>query len=341
MPDTVMPQVRIHGVDDVRVDDVPVPEPGPDDVLIRVSNCGICGSDLGYIAQGGLTAPGVPMPLGHELGGTVAKTGANVVSVTAGQRVTVNPMANGRSIGNGGPEGGFAPWLLVRDVALHPEALLELPDTLCFERSALIEPLAVAMHGVRQSGAKATDTVAVLGAGPIGLCTVVVLRHYGISNVVVVDRSEQRLQVALQLGASAVCRVGQHDLSDVLKQEHGESALMGAAVPATDVYIEATGIGSVLEQIISIAAQGSRVAVLGVHKEPISLHPLDLLIRELHLVGSMAYPDEFPAVIELLSTDPEGIDALISHRFPVHDFAAALTTARDPEQAVKVMIELG
>ncbi|MCZ6830356.1 MAG: zinc-binding dehydrogenase [Gammaproteobacteria bacterium] len=335
-----MPLVQIHGVDDVRLDRVPEPEHAADDVLVRVAACGICGSDLGYIAMGGLTPPGQPMPLGHELSGVVAAVGANVTHLEIGQRVVVNPTANGTDIGNGGPEGGFAPLLRVTGVAQHPASVLPLPDHIGFHHGALVEPLAVAMHGVNQSGIQPGQSAMVFGAGPIGLCTVIVLRYFGVENIVVADQSPHRLDIARQLGASSTCNVKQQNLNELLRQEQGEALHYGMPVAGTDVYIEATGVGAVLEQAIALARPGARVVVLGVHKAPIQLNPLDLLIKELHLIGSMAYPEEFPAVIEMLASGAVDISALISHQFELQDFMQALAVAKNPQLAAKVMINI-
>ena len=335
-----MPLVQIHRVDDVRLDRVPEPEHAADDVLVRVAACGICGSDLGYIAMGGLTPPGQPMPLGHELSGVVAAVGANVTHLEIGQRVVVNPTANGTDIGNGGPEGGFAPLLRVTGVAQHPASVLPLPDHIGFHHGALVEPLAVAMHGVNQSGIQPGQSAMVFGAGPIGLCTVIVLRYFGVENIVVADQSPHRLDIARQLGASSTCNVKQQNLNELLRQEQGEELHYGMPVAGTDVYIEATGVGAVLEQAITLARPGARIVVVGVHKAPIQLNPLDLLIKELHLVGSMAYPDEFPAVIDMLTSGTVDVSALISHQFELKDFLQALAVARDPQRAAKVMITI-
>ena len=109
----------IHGPGDLRLDERPEPAPAPADVVVRVHACGICGSDLGYVAAGGLGAPGAGgrMPLGHEIAGVVARVGSAVRDLAPGDHVVVNPMAAGNNIGNGGPEGGLAPLLLVRNAA--------------------------------------------------------------------------------------------------------------------------------------------------------------------------------------------------------------------------------
>ena len=118
-----MKQVRVHAPDDVRVDEVAEPEPGRRDVVVSVSACGICGSDLGYIRMGGLAGPGgEPMPLGHEFSGVVVHVGADVDDVREGDRVVVHPGDDdlGR-IGNGSPEGGLAPLVLVRELVFDGE----------------------------------------------------------------------------------------------------------------------------------------------------------------------------------------------------------------------------
>ncbi len=337
---STMPLVQIHGVDDVRIDTVECPIVGPNDALVRVAACGICGSDLGYISTGGLTAPGVPMPLGHEFSGTIESLGEKVRHLRVGQRVTVNPMANKHSIGNGGSEGAFAPLLLVKDAATAQDAILPIPDQLSFEQAALIEPLAVAMHGVNQSAITAGQSALVLGAGPIGLCTVVVLKHLGVDNFVVADQSAHRLQVAQKLGAATLCNVQEQDLGELLKRVHGEAELMGMPLPATDVYIEATGVGAVLEQAINLSRPGASVVVVGVHRAPIQLDPLTLLMKELRLTGSMAYPTEFPVVIEMLMSGKVDVAPLISHHFPLESFMEALEVARDPQRAAKVMVTM-
>ena len=111
-----MKQVKIHGPGDVRLDEVPEPEAGPRDAVVRVAACGICGTDLRYVRLGGLAGPmPQPMPLGHELAGVVESLGAEVSGLAVGDRVVLHPTAAGNMIGNGGAEGGFAPRLLVRD----------------------------------------------------------------------------------------------------------------------------------------------------------------------------------------------------------------------------------
>ena len=332
-----MPLVQIHGVDDVRIDTVEKPTVGSGDILVRVSLCGICGSDLSYISLGGLGLT-QPMPLGHELTGTVEELGEGVTGLKVGDRVVVNPMANANSIGNGGSEGAFAPYLLVRNVVQGNDAVLKVPDELSPEQAAMVEPLSVALHGCHQGGAQAADSAVIFGAGPIGLCVALCLKHIGLKSVVVVDLSEYRLKMAERIGAIPF-QAGSGDLAQFLLEQHGAGEVMGMPAPGTDIFFEATGAAPVFEQIVNTARTGARVVVLGVHKAPVQMDLTNLLMRELKITGSMAYPDEFPEVIAMLRSGTVDVTPLISHRFPLSEFDTALARAKDGAGAIKVMID--
>lgn len=331
-----MPLVNVYGPDDVRIDRVRKPRAGDDDVIVKVSLCGICGSDLGYISMGGLGTV-KPMPLGHELAGIVEELGANVKGLAAGDRVVVNPMANTNAIGNGGPEGGFAPYLQVRGAALDEKALLRIPDAIPTEQAALVEPLSVALHGCHRGQAKAGDKAVVFGAGPIGLSAIVALKYLGVENIVSVDLSDFRLKIAEQLGAVPV-QAASGKLTEILMEQHGSADLMGMPLPATDLYLETTGARAVFEQIVSLGKTGARVVVLGLHKEPVPIDLVNLLMRELVVTGSMAYNGEFQEVIELLGSDAVDVSPLISHQFPLSRFNEALEQARDTQRTAKVLV---
>lgn len=332
-----IPLVRVHGVDDVRLDAIDKPAATAEDVLIKVSLCGICGSDLGYIGMGGLGMT-QPMPLGHELVGTVAEVGERVNHLRIGDRVVVNPMAAGNSIGNGGTEGAFTPYLLVRNATADKRAVIKIPDSLSGDQAAMVEPLSVALHGCHQGRAKVDDKAVIFGAGPIGLCAALCLKYLGLNRFVVVDRSDHRLAAAESLGATPF-KAGSSDLGRFLMEHHGQAALMGMPVPATDIYIEATGAKPVFEQIVNTAKTGARVVVLGLHKQPVQLDLANVLLRELNIVGSMAYPEEFPEVIDMLASEKFDLNPIISHRFPLSRFGDAIAQASNPDEAIKVLID--
>jgi 2-desacetyl-2-hydroxyethyl bacteriochlorophyllide A dehydrogenase len=333
-----IPLAQIHGVNDLRLDSIAPPLCGPDDVVVQVRECGICGSDLGYLAMGGLMGPGRPMPLGHELWGLVSETGGNVTHVAAGDRVVVQPLGNGTNIGNGGTEGGFSPYLLVRNAALHKDSLFRMPPELPETFGALVEPLSVAQHGANRVAAAADDRAVVFGAGPIGLSIVQVLKYRGLQNIVVVDLSERRLAAALAMGAIPV-RADDPQLPQTLIEHHGTSSFFGMPMPGSSLFFEATGVRAVFEKIVAVAGPGSRICLTGVHKEAATVDLVMLLAKEVAIIPAMGYDREFGEVIAMLQSGRIDPTVMVTHHFPLSQIEAAFALARDPQNAIKVMID--
>lgn len=335
-----MPLVRIHGPQDLRIDEVPQPTPGPDDVLVQVMRCGICGSDLSYAKLGGIPGAARPFALGHEFSGVIAACGAKVRDLQVGDRVIINPEAGDNAIGSDGHSGAFAPYLLYRNVDLDPHGVLRLPEALDFDLGALVEPLAVGMHGINQGQIREGDRVVVFGAGPVGLAAAIAARYRGAASVVVADLSEKRLATARELGLLA-CNPEKADLKAFLMEHHGvvtNDPLLGDQ-PGTDLFVEATGAGPVFQQICALARKGARVVVIGVNFAPVELDMVNLLMKELVITAAIRYPDEFPQVIEMLGSGKVDVSPLISHRYPLSRFDEAFSLAQKADQAVKVMID--
>lgn len=334
-----MLQARIHGPGDVRLDEVPEPMAGPGDVVLRVRACGICGSDLGYVALGGVVGPmPEPMPIGHELAGVVEQVGAGVETLAVGDRVALDPRdPQGGVTGNGGPEGGFAPRLLVRNA--DRRRLHRLPGDMPFERAALAEPLGVGMNAVDKLRVESHEKAVVFGAGPIGLAAVASLRDRGCQDVVAIDLSPRRLALARSLGARETLHAGEVDVWRELRRLHGETRFFGAPVAASDVFVEASGAPTVIQGVIGNARRGARLSVVALHREPIEVSFLLVLMRELQISGAMEYPEDFGRGVELLAR--RDLSAMITHRFPLERFHEALDVARDASASGKVMIELG
>ena len=333
-----MRQVRVHGPDDVRVDEVDPPAPGPRDAVVRVAACGICGSDLSYIRMGGMAGPGPePLCLGHEMAGVVDWVGAEVERVRVGDRVVVEPGNEqlGR-IGGGGPEGGLTPELLVRQAdsgLLHP-----VPDELSLEVAAFAEPLAVGMHAVEQADVQPGDGIAVFGCGPIGLAAIATLLDRGHDRVVGIDLSPARLALAEGLGAQATLDAGRVDVWDELARLHGTAPFMFGPTPATSAFIEASGSSEVIQQILDRGRVGGRLSVVALHYAPIPTSFLMVLMKELTVRGSMEYPARFADSIDLLAR--RDLSSLLTHRFPLGRFDEALATLKGSSDAGKVLITM-
>lgn len=335
-----MKQIRIHGPDDVRLDEIPEPRVGPDDALLAVAACGICGSDVGYVRLGGVQGPvAEPLAIGHELAGTVVALGERVrlPRIGIGTRVALHPGAAGFGLGNGGPEGGFTPRLLVRGAG-GGGSLFPIPDDMPFEIAALAEPLGVGMNAVDRVDVRPGERVAVLGAGPIGLAAVATLRDRGIEDVVAIDRSERRLEIARKLGARETIRPGGTELWDALGRLHGRESFYWMDVVGTNVFIEATGSAALLEEVVRRAGPRARVSIVALHRTPVPVDFLTVMMKQMTLQGAMEYPDRFEAMLELLAR--RDLAPMITHRFALDDFAAAFEVAKSPDAGGKVMIEI-
>ena len=203
-----MKSVHTGAPDAIDVVDLERPAPGPNDVLLRVRACGICGTDVTFLHMGGGPfGPGGEMtavPLGHEPAGEIVSPGAEATGLKVGDHVVVNPQAAPSGIiGCGGALGGMREYLIIEN-AVVGKSLALIPDSVPFDVAALNEPLAVALHCFNRSGARPTDKVVVFGAGPIGLGATIWLKLRGVQHVIVADVIPTRLETALAVGADAV-----------------------------------------------------------------------------------------------------------------------------------------
>ena len=189
--------------------------------LVKIRACGICGTDAFFISMGGIPGHDGGMPLGHEPAGEVVEVGGDVVGIAVGDHVVINPMAAPRGIiGNGGPSGALAEYLLIEN-AVRGTSLEVVPGHIPFEVAALNEPMAVARHGVSRCEPKPSDKVLVFGAGPIGLGATIAFKSLGVSHVVVADLIPGRLEKALKVGADAVINSAEENVADRLLELHG------------------------------------------------------------------------------------------------------------------------
>lgn len=337
---TTMRLARVHGPGDVRVDAVPIPVCGPGEAIVRVAACGVCGSDLGYIAQGGLGGPeplAAPLPIGHESAGTVIAVGDGVEGIAPGLRVAINP--DRAYIGGGGPDGAMADFIRISGARLG-DTLFALPDGLPFAEASLAEPLSVALHGLRVARVTAADRVAILGAGPIGLCAVAMLRHMGARDIAIFDPVEERLDRARALGAGLAVNVTSQTAPDALAGYHGQGVRFGARFVETDVFIDCAGSGAALSAVLDVAKYKARVAVVALHHKPLPVDLFRLMANEITLAGSIAddRPQEFGEALAMLADRPFDLSPLISHRFDFSRFHEALTVAADAPRAAKVVL---
>jgi L-iditol 2-dehydrogenase len=300
----------------LEMEPMPEPEIGPDDVLIRVRACGICGSDVhGLDGSTGRRIP--PLVMGHEAAGEVAATGANAGDLHPGDRVTfdstiycghcfycgrgeVNLCDNRQVMGvSPGPyrrHGAFAEY-----VAVPRRIVYRLPDALSYEQAAMIEAVSVAMHAVSLTPVHLGDTAVVIGSGMIGVLTIQSLRAAGCARVVAVDPNQERLALARQLGATECLT---------------EPAQLNA-----DLAIECVGNKDSVRAAISSVRKGGAVTLVGNVAPTVELPLQEVVTRQIRLQGSCASSGEYPAAINLMAQGMIRVDPLISAVAPLAEGA--------------------
>lgn len=335
---STMKSVVVTGAEQVSVLDVEAPTVGPNDALVEVKACGLCGSDAFYIHIGGIPPRQGNSPLGHEIAGEVIQLGADVTGLTIGDHVVINPMAAPTGIiGNGGSTGGLANFLLVENVTVG-ESLAIMPKHIPWAVAALHEPMAVARHAVNRANPASGEKAVVFGAGPIGLGAAIDLSLRGV-DVVVVDIQPSRLAKALAVGASAVINSAEEDVAARLIELHGDVPLrLGDSRPGTDIYIDAAGVPAVIDTVQKIAKHGARLSIPAVHKRPVEVDFGALLSTELTITLSRGYPTEIFEVTHDIIAAWERYALIISDTLPFDRVQEALTLAATPGAADKVVV---
>lgn len=335
-----MQSVRTGNPREIEIVTIERPSAGPNDVVVRIRACGICGTDTMFVGFGGApTSPDGPVPvaLGHEPSGEIVEVGDDVEGLFIGDRVVINPMAiKSGLLGTGGPLGGMSEYVLIEDAAAGINVNVISADV-PFEVAALNEPMAVAKHAVNRSEALATDKVVIFGAGPIGLGAAIWLKLRGVENVVVVDVVADRLEKALAIGADAVINSSDEDVTSRLIELHGEATnALGAVRAGTDIYIDAAGAPAVIAVTQSSAKWGAKLVIVAVHKTPVDIS--GILRSELTIVASMGYPTEIFEVTQDLAEHWRRFALLISHAIPFAEVERAYELALTPGAAEKVVV---
>jgi len=322
-------------------------EPGPGEVQVRVGAVGICGSDLHSYGEGavGDTPCRYPMVLGHEPAGTVVRTGAGVTGWAAGDRAALEPAlycyhceycrtghhnvcANIRFMSMPDEPGFF------RELVNLPAAnLAAIPPTLSLEVASMIEPLAVALHSMQFAAVRPDDTVAVFGAGPIGLLTLACLKVAGARRIWAVEPVAHRRDMARQMGADAAIDPGAVEAAEEIRRESG-----GRGV---DCAIDCAAREGTTNQAIRVARNGGRVVLTGIHSDamvPFEVSPMRR--KELAIFNVRRSNDETAAALKLLAERTAWFAPLVTHRLPLERIAEAFSIAESyRDGAGKVVVQ--
>jgi L-iditol 2-dehydrogenase len=330
----------LRGVGEVAVEERPVPQPGPDEVLVRVGSVGVCGSDVHYYEHGRIGPYVVerPLVLGHEAGGDVVSVGPEVTSLTPGQRVSVEPGVPCRSctqclagrynlcpyvkfFATPPYDGAFGEYVVMPAAFVHA-----VPDNVSDDAAGLIEPLSVGVWACRRGEVAPGARVLVTGAGPIGLVCVQAAFAYGATEVVVSDVNPHRLEVARALGAVGV---------DVSEQP------LAAAGFEPDVLLECSGNARATMEAINTVARAGRVVLIGMGGDELSIPLPYVQDHELVLTGAFRYANTWPTAIALVASGRVDLDRLVTGHYGLDDVEKALTAARNEPATVKAVVRPG
>jgi L-iditol 2-dehydrogenase len=322
--------------------EIEAPEPGPEDVVVKVQAVGICGSDVhGFTGSTGRRTPGIVM--GHEFTGSIAAVGAQVAGYELGERVVVHPLVTcgtcamcragrpnvcqNRTMIGMTYHGAYAEAVRVPQRQLH-----RLPANLSWEHGALVEPLAVALHAVNMTPLNLMESVLVVGAGPIGLLALLAARLKGAGSVIVTDRSRHRLELARRLGADLVVNVAEQDAVAVVREATG-----GAGA---HVAIEAVGITPTVQQALEATRIGGHVTWIGNSAREVTLNMQQVVTREITIHGVYGFNEEFAQAIDALGAGQIKVAPLVEQIAPLEEGPQLVhDLAKGTLEAVKVILK--
>ena len=310
----------------IKIQDVPKPSPGPDEVLVQVKSVGVCGSDVdGFRGRHPMIR--LPIILGHECSGVIAEVGSNVDASRVGQPVTVEPFftcdqcpfcaegnynfcADLRIIGHQVP-GAFAEYVLIPARFAHIK-----PENVSYDEAAILEPCSGSLHAVRRCGVQSGDVVVVIGCGTMGSFTVQHCRNLS-AQVIAIEPVEFKRELALSLGAAHALDPQAGDLVERVRElTNGKMA---------DVVIEAVGIEETLKQTVGLVKNGGAVMLIGWTGN--EYDPFDLTnttFKELRILGTLGFCRDFPISMKLLAAGKINIERLITHRFTLDQTQVAI-----------------
>ncbi len=341
-----MQTLTIHSARDLRIEEAEAGTPGDGQVRIAMAAGGICGSDLHYYNHGGFGTVRIrePMVLGHEVAGHVEAVGAGVTRVKTGDLVAINPSRpcgsceycdkghfnhclNMRFYGSAMPfphiQGAFRQQLLVDETQCE-----KVGPGVSAGEAAMAEPFSVCLHGVRQAGLVDGARVLITGCGPIGALCILAARQAGAGEIVVCDLTDQALEFAARIGADKTVNVSA-----------GPSTLAQFAADKGyfDICIEASGSEQALHSALTVVRPRGTIVQLGLGGD-MSV-PMNMVVaKEMNLVGSFRFHEEFARAVELISSDDVDVKPLISATLPLADAVEAFDLANDRSRAMKVQL---
>ncbi|XP_038994638.1 sorbitol dehydrogenase-like [Hibiscus syriacus] len=340
------------GINTLKIQPFKLPPLGPQDVRVRMKAVGICGTDVHFLKTLRLADYVVkePMVTGHECAGIIDEAGSEVKNLVPGDRVALDPgiscwrcdlckegrynLCPERKLLSMPPNHGA----LARQIVRPADLCFKLPDNVSFEEGAMCEPLSVAVHACRRADISPETNVLIVGAGPIGLVTLLAARAFGAPRIVIVDVDEHRLSVAKGLGADGVIKVST-DMQDIPEEVEAIRKAMGTAV---HVSCDCVGFSKTMSTALSATRAGGKVCLIGLGHNEMTVPLTPAAAREIDVVGCFTYTNTWPLCIELLRSGKVDVKPLITHRFGFSqkEVEEAFETSARGGNAIKVMFKL-
>lgn len=324
-----------------KVLDIPQPRLSPDDILVKVKSCGVCGTDI-HIYEGEAGMAKYPVIPGHEFSGIVAEVGREASQyISVGDRVVIDPNVtcghcfycrSGRRhfCDRWSPIGVIRNGAFAEYVAAPSTQAYRIPETLSFEEAVFTEPLSCCIHGWKRINPKPGFSTVIIGGGPIGLLHLQIAKRLGSTLVIVSEPINIKRQLAERLGADVVVNPTKEDLLNVVKSEtDGQGA---------DVVVEAVGDAKLVEEAFNVAGFGAKILVFGVasEKEIARVSPYQVYRKELTILGSFINPYTMDEALRLLASHTIEVKPLITHKISLKEAEKALK--REFRDSVKILI---
>ena len=331
----------------IEIRELDIPTPAPDEALVRVRAVGLCGSDVHYYEHGRIGPYVVtgPIILGHEAAGEVVAVGSEVRHLKEGQRVTIEPGAtcgrceycksgrynlcpDVRFLATPPIDGAFCEYITMRADLLFP-----IPDSMSFEKAALIEPLSVGLHAVRRGDLRTGETVVIMGMGPIGMMTLLAAKAAGAGRVIGVDLEPFRLERALQIGADGVIN---------LREEDGQEALLRLTEGRkADLAIETAGNGRAAQSAVQAVRRGGRVVLVGLPQEEATPFNIPYIVdNEIDIRGVFRYHNTYPTGVAVMAAESLNLDPIITDRMTLEETPKAFEKAiKEKNSTLKIIIQ--
>ncbi len=322
------------GVMEIR--EIPIPEPGDDEILVKVVYCGICGSDIHQV-QYGMEEPDNIM-MGHEASGVVAEIGKNVEGWQKGDRAIIdrtqpcgrcwycrNMLSDMCKDKQWARHGGYAEYTVCR-----PEHLHRLPDEVSLRAAALWNPMVNSIHAVQLSRLRLHDFAVVMGAGPIGLFAIAAAKRAGASNIIATEILPRRAEAARKMGASLVL----NPLEDNVMGAVTEFRAVGA-----DVVFECAGAAGTLQEAIQYARCGGQVVLIGIHMGFFDFNTILMVLKEVDIQAAFGHIDELGLAVEMLRDGTVNADDVISSEIPLEQLPETMKRLFGPNDEIKVLVK--